>query len=569
MRPGDLGLVGLLSTLCLLGCGDDLKRPGDAAVGRDAGLDAARLDARVVLDGAPLDAEVVAIDASTSPQLVPASHDFGRIAVGGAETSATFTLHSGSAAALDALAVTTTGAPFSVVASCPATLAPGASCTMVASFDVTGAAGMFTGSLEVRASGSVILSAALRAERYTGVGHLVVVERTCPAQGIVRSTPQGGFNCDARRCEGFVNASSITFTGSPVAGAHPVRWETTACRHADSDEGPCTLTPGPAGTVRITADFCDPAPTGPGVDIAVDASGSSFVAGENGLWLGKYDGSLSLQWARQTRPRLYLLNPPAVDSAQATSVTLDPAGRPVVTGSRSTDDGRNGILREYDAQGLPVWRLSLATSEIRPSALATDAAGALLWTARLPSDVIHVGRVNGAGLAVWQRDVTPTGGGETAALGVDGTSALVALGSGRIHMVDSAGVTGLQVQTGASVLGVAVAADHSIILAGVSSGNVPFLRKLDGAGVELWTRTPTFSVADVVVAASGTIHVAGTVTGGGMALVQSWDAAGNPGAIMAGPAGTAARALALGPSGVRHVTGSQPSGMVWVAKFPP
>jgi len=245
--------------------------------------------------------------------------------------------------------------------------------------------------------------------------------------------------------------------------------------------------------------------------VAVDGSGSVYVAGETGgalpgqtkssdwfvmdVFLRKYDGSGNEIWTRQFGSR---------EGRGSASVAVDSSGNAYVAGSgallgQSSSGPYDAFVRKYDGSGNEVWTRQFGSSaEDSAGGIAVDGSGSVYvagcTVGVLPGQISSGGpdafvrKYDSSGNEIWTR--------QFGADGPDVANGVAVDGSGNVY----------------------VAGAISIVFPGqnffTSNG---FLRKYDGSGNEIWTRQfekeGDSEAYGVTVDVSGNAYIAGMTWG--------------------------------------------------------
>jgi len=326
-------------------------------------------------------------------------------------------------------------------------------------------------------------------------------------------------------------------------------------------------------------------------DVAVDASGNVYVAGEtvgalpgqsssggSDVFVRKYDGSGSELWTRQFG---------TFANDHATDVAVDASGNVYVAGytggalpGQSSLGSDDAFIRKYDGSGNELWTKQFGTSTYDyAESVAVDASGNIYVAGEtlgvLPGQTSSGGidafvrKYDGSGSEIWTKQFGTSTYVSIWRVAVDASGNVYVAGETKgalpgqtssgdwdvfVRKYDGSGNELWTKQFGTSdndyAPGVAVDASGNVYAAGYTGGALPgqsspgggdaFVRKYDGSGNELWTRqfgTSDYDYAEsVAVDASGNVYVAGltsgvlprqTSSGGGDAFVRKYDGSGS------------------------------------------
>ncbi|MBI2895148.1 MAG: hypothetical protein HYY06_16455 [Deltaproteobacteria bacterium] len=331
-------------------------------------------------------------------------------------------------------------------------------------------------------------------------------------------------------------------------------------------------------------------------DVAVTAAGNIVLAGER-------TGEGSAIWIRMTGPDGSAIWTRTRDGGQAfdrvLGVAVDPMDQVAATGGEVLpDSGEDMWAERLGPNGEPLWVATYAGAQSeteRGLGIAVDGLGNAFVLGGEGSEGLFVRKLDPEGAELWTErissvEVAP--GSVGIATDSRGDVAVLAFEVGtsrrdlRIRKYRSAGSQAwVRFGNGAGADGGAdMATDPggNVLVVG-AQGDQLWIRKIDPAGEELWTRV--FDAppgADIAADAQGNIVVAGTraIAGGRSEIwVVRMDPSGNelwtrtyPGAAASG-LGASAEAIAVGPDGEVVVVGHEDvdgrGNLLWVGKYPP
>jgi hypothetical protein len=301
--------------------------------------------------------------------------------------------------------------------------------------------------------------------------------------------------------------------------------------------------------------------------VAIGPDGAVLVAGQAGgplagsaggphdAFVRKYNAEGGAQWTRQ-------FGVGTTGAASASGVAVDATGAVYVAGwvqgalPGATPGGRgDAFLRKYDAAGVEVWTRQFGgVDHDQATTVTVDAAGDVYVAAQIDQ------RSGDAGTTVVRR-YRPSGdllstttlgqpADETLAVTIDAAGAMYLVGNGfpadRAH-------------------------DHSQAQAESNHAGVPFVRKYDPSGTQLWTSplpgSRTEVATNVAVDSAGTVYVVGYTSRGmgqgnpnfrSVAFTRAFDGTrGTPGAIRQFPSAgyTRGTAVAVASPGAPYTVG--------------
>jgi uncharacterized delta-60 repeat protein len=377
---------------------------------------------------------------------------------------------------------------------------------------------------------------------------------------------------------GLLRLAGLSTTPTPTATVTPGLTPTPTPTPAFTPTPAPTPTPAVQWTRQFGTSTFDY-----GEDVAVDASGNSYIAGlilDNGAlpdqtsagggdaFLRKYDPSGTAIWTRQ-------FGTTGLDGGWA--VAVDGVGGVYIAGE---SDG-SGFLRKYTADGQLVWVRTIYTGgSISVNDLATDASGSIFLTGEtggaLPGQTLlgggdaYIRKYGSNGDIIWTRQFGTSSFDQGLGLAVDnmGNSYVSGETSGTfpgassfgsrdafVMKLDPSGGTGWIKQFGTAGFdqahAITVDSAGNTFTAGTTNGTFPgrtnfgsydaFVQKTDTAGNLIWTNqfgSPGDDIGYVAAIDSiGSVLVAGYVTGS------------LPGSIGSGSGGADAFAVRYDPNG--------------------